>query len=503
MLKIPIFILGGLLILTGFVGYLFQASSLSIVINGPLADDAKLTLSDGTQTHVIELGFPSGKESAGDQAKEIITRFYGEGDGIMGMPPGPATKASQNNNVIKQMDKDPEGIESFWYASSTKATLESLIQDNENYLNAGDPDYKKTPVAWDEVDANSSTIKFVYVNAAGNSGPSTLKVSNWKNIDYENPPENNTLEFGKSLTAFIPSAIGLLLILLVVAGEIKPSARKHIMHFTVLFGLFAFYMVVKRIGPAVAEMSWLRGEPNGIIEASSLKSTALLVSAGLLLIFVILCVVSFIQARKEMAAQAKKDKLAKKNASQSKPKDKEEDSKNEEKRKQDGKNNAKDKSDPKSSDKKASPNKPKSGDDKSGSDKKTSGSPPKDMPRKKETGSEKESSDAQKKDFSSTKNAPEDKKSEEEKKEENAPENKPGKEKAGGADSSGGKPDESKSDDPGEQKDSDAKPAGERPSPVKKESQEALEKKEDSPSEEPKKDDGKTKDSPNEGTEEK
>ena len=161
MLKIPIFILGGLLIVTGFVGFLFQAPSLSIKINGPLADDAKLTLSDGTQTHVIELGFPSGKESAGDQAKEIITRFYGEGDSIMGMPPGPATKASQNNNAIEQMDKDPDGIESFWYASSTKATLESLIQDNENYLNAGDPDYKKTPVVWDEVDANSSTIKFV------------------------------------------------------------------------------------------------------------------------------------------------------------------------------------------------------------------------------------------------------------------------------------------------------------------------------------------------------
>ena len=68
------------------------------------------------------------------------------------------------------MDKDPDGIESFWYASSTKATLESLIQDNENYLNAGDPDYKKTPVVWDEVDANSSTIKFVYVNAAGIAG---------------------------------------------------------------------------------------------------------------------------------------------------------------------------------------------------------------------------------------------------------------------------------------------------------------------------------------------
>ena len=217
MLKIPTFVLGGLLILTGLLGYLFQDPSLSLKIKGSLADDAKLTLSDGDQTQKIELGFVSGKESAGDQAKEIITRFYGEGDGIMGMDPGPATKAAQNNNAIEHYDKDPAGIESFWYASSTKDTLGALIQANENYLNAGDPDYKKTPIIWSEVDANSSKIKFVYVNAAGNSGPATLKVSNWKNIDMPNPPENNTLEFGKSLTAFIPSAIGLLLILLVLA----------------------------------------------------------------------------------------------------------------------------------------------------------------------------------------------------------------------------------------------------------------------------------------------
>ena len=84
------------------------------------------------------------------------------------------------------------------------------------------------------------------------------------------------------------------------------------------------------------------------------------------------------------------------------------------------------------------------------------------MPRKKETGSEKVK----------------------------APENKPVQDKTGGTDSSGEKPDESKSDNPGEQKDSDSKPAGERPSPVNKESQKALEKKEVSPSEGPRKVDG-------------
>jgi hypothetical protein len=368
---------------------------LSIKIHGTLADDAKLTLSDGNQTHLIELGFVSGKESAGDQAKEIINGFYGEGDGLMGMPPGPATKAAQNNNAIEHYDKDPAGIESFWYASSTKDTLGALIQDNENYLNVGNPDYKKTPVIWDEVDANTSKIKFVYVNAAGNSGPVTLESNNWTNVNPpwgeirelergiadsdlakksiktleikigEAAPKEKTdklkeqledlkskvlsdkelnevkdkikvlkkevlqpgakLPFGKSLTAFIPSAIGLVLILLVLVADAKPSARKHIMHVAVLIGLLGFVAVSLMIGPAVAEMTWLRGEPNGIIQASSLKPTTMLLSAGLLLIFVILCVVSFIQARKDMAAQAKKDSIGKKKAPQRKLKDEFED----------------------------------------------------------------------------------------------------------------------------------------------------------------------------------
>ena len=500
MLKIPTFVLGGLLILTGLTGYFFQAPSLSIKINGALADDAKLTLSDGNQTHVIELGFPSGKESAGDQAKEIITRFYGEGDGIMGMPPGPATKAAQQNNAIEQMGKGPEGIESFWYASSTKETLGSLIQDNENYLNAGDPDYKKTPVVWDEVDANSSTIKFVYVNAAGNSGPSTLKVSNWKNIDIENPPENDTLEFGKSLTVFIPSAIGLLLILLVLAADSKPSARKHIMHCAVLFGLFAFYMVAKRIGPAVAEMSWLRGEPNGIIQASSLKPTTMLVSAGLLLIFVILCVVSFIQARKEMAAQAKKDKLAKKKES------KDTSEKIEEKTvttsstkttsktttssaKVISKGSSSERGSKKDEEKKSSAD----SEENKGSQKVDETS--REKQEREKSGDSKSPKDRLEK---SDKDAPSTANNEvggssEKKDEDSSTEPK----KSSGNHSSSSK------EESDESKDSDSKPDGEGPSPVNKESKDALEKKEDSPSEEPKKDDGETKDPPKEGTEEK
>ena len=59
MLKIPTFILGGLLILTGLAGYLFQDAGLSLKLTGPLADDAEFTLSDGNDSVVVDLGFPS------------------------------------------------------------------------------------------------------------------------------------------------------------------------------------------------------------------------------------------------------------------------------------------------------------------------------------------------------------------------------------------------------------------------------------------------------------
>ena len=296
MLKIPTFILGGLLILTGLGSYLLQDLGVSIKLSGPLAENAKLTLSDGEESHELDLGYPSSK-AAGEQAYWLIDRL----NTIHSM------EAAQLNFVADQgSDRGKE--QSFWYASSKGETIAALIQDASNYQNANEPDFQSIPIKWEQVDEKSSTVKFVYKNEAGNSGPVTLKVSNWTNIDMENPPKDNTLEFGKSLTALIPGAIGLVLILLVLGAEAKPGARKHIMHVTVLFGLLGFVMVAKKIGSAVSEMNWLRDEPNGIIQASSLKPTAMLISAGLLLIFVILCIVSFVKARKEMAAQAKIDK---------------------------------------------------------------------------------------------------------------------------------------------------------------------------------------------------
>ena len=85
------------------------------------------------------------------------------------------------------------------------------------------------------------------------------------------------------------------------------------MHVAVLIGLIGFAVSTKKIGSAVAEMNWLKNEPYGIVHASMLKPLSMLLTSGLLFIFVILCINSFISARKEKAAQAKLDEEKKKN----------------------------------------------------------------------------------------------------------------------------------------------------------------------------------------------
>ena len=292
MLKIPTFILGGLLILTGLAGYLFQDAGLSLKLTGPLADDAEFTLSDGNDSVVVDLGFPSSK-SAGEYAFWMVHRLN----------QNHAKDRSQANYAVEQGSTAYE-TQSFWHASSKGDTQDALILHAET----GElGNLAKT-------DANRSTIRLVYKNFTGNTNPVTLTSTNWTNVEskVELKP-GDSLEFYKSWTAFIPGIIGIILIGLVQAAEIKPNAKKHIMHVAVLIGLIGFIMLAFRMLPsAMSEMNWLKGETYGIIHASSLKSTVMLASAGLLLVFVILCVVSFITARKEMAAQAKAEAEKKK-----------------------------------------------------------------------------------------------------------------------------------------------------------------------------------------------
>ena len=292
MLKIPTFVLGGLLILTGLLGYLLQEPGLSLKLTGPLADDAQFTLSDGNNTVDLDLGYPS-SEAAGEYAFWMIHLLN----------QNHAKDRAQANYAV-QKENAPYEIKSFWHASSKGDTQEALkIHAESGSLSE-----------LQNTDVNKSTVRFVYKNFTGNQSPVTLTSSNWTNVESKtqlNP--GDAIQFGKSWTAFIPGILGIILIVLVQAAEIKPNARKHIMHVAVLIGLIGFIMLAFRMLPsAMSEMSWLKGEPYGIIQASSLKSTVMLASAGLLLVFIILCVVSFITARKEMAAQAKAEAEKKK-----------------------------------------------------------------------------------------------------------------------------------------------------------------------------------------------
>ena len=63
MLKIPTFIIGGILVLTGLIGYLVQDPGLTLKLKGPLASDATFTLSDGVDEHSMD--FIPCPESAG------------------------------------------------------------------------------------------------------------------------------------------------------------------------------------------------------------------------------------------------------------------------------------------------------------------------------------------------------------------------------------------------------------------------------------------------------
>ena len=292
MLKIPSFVLGVLLILTGLLGYLLQEPCLSLKLTGPLADDAQFTLSDGNNTVDLDLGYPS-SEAAGEYAFWMIHLLN----------QNHAKDRAQANYAV-QKENAPYEIKSFWHASSKGDTQEALkIHAESGSLSE-----------LQNTDVNKSTVRFVYKNFTGNQSPVTLTSSNWTNVESKtqlNP--GDAIQFGKSWTAFIPGILGIILIVLVQAAEIKPNARKHIMHVAVLIGLIGFIMLAFRMLPsAMSEMSWLKGEPYGIIQASSLKSTVMLASAGLLLVFIILCVVSFITARKEMAAQAKAEAEKKK-----------------------------------------------------------------------------------------------------------------------------------------------------------------------------------------------
>jgi hypothetical protein len=89
-----------------------------------------------------------------------------------------------------------------------------------------------------------------------------------------------------SLTAMIPAAFGLILMILGHIAASKENLRKHLMHAAVIVGVIGFLMPVGRIMSKIADFSLT-------------FATAMLLSMAILcLVFVLLCVKSFVESRK-------------------------------------------------------------------------------------------------------------------------------------------------------------------------------------------------------------
>lgn len=93
-----------------------------------------------------------------------------------------------------------------------------------------------------------------------------------------------------SLTALIPAAFGILLAILGFVAKSKESLRMHVMHVAVLVGLIGFIIPAWRILSTISNIK---------------VSLALFSQAAMslvCLVFVILCVKSFIDARRNRVA---------------------------------------------------------------------------------------------------------------------------------------------------------------------------------------------------------
>jgi Kef-type K+ transport system membrane component KefB len=90
-----------------------------------------------------------------------------------------------------------------------------------------------------------------------------------------------------SPTALIPAAFGLLIALLSAIGRAKESLRMHMMHVAVLIGLIGLVIPAYRVLSNIGSIS---------LSAAVISQLAM---AVVCLIFVILCVQSFINARRE------------------------------------------------------------------------------------------------------------------------------------------------------------------------------------------------------------
>ncbi len=99
----------------------------------------------------------------------------------------------------------------------------------------------------------------------------------------------------ESPTALIPSVLGTLMIVCGVIAKVKPGARKHVMHAAAMIGLLGFLGTLKGLFQLPALISGAELARPAAVAAQSITSI-------ICLVFLVLCVNSFIAARKSQAA---------------------------------------------------------------------------------------------------------------------------------------------------------------------------------------------------------
>ena len=104
-----------------------------------------------------------------------------------------------------------------------------------------------------------------------------------------------------SPTALIPAFAGILFVILGAVGVAKPSANKHVMHAAAALALLAFFGT---IGGVVKLIRYATDSLPADAPVRPSAWWAQSIMAVLMVIFVILCVRSFIAARKARAQQA-------------------------------------------------------------------------------------------------------------------------------------------------------------------------------------------------------
>jgi len=100
-----------------------------------------------------------------------------------------------------------------------------------------------------------------------------------------------------SYTALIPAIFGIILYVCGRVGMSAPKTRKHVMHVAALVSVVGILGVVPRFAGKLPAL--FSGQP---VEPSATAVILQLVTAILLVVFLILCIKSFIDARKARSA---------------------------------------------------------------------------------------------------------------------------------------------------------------------------------------------------------